>query len=167
MRGGGLHYEWCPVIHCMYIVHVTTCKQTDRYTDRAKHIHKSLTSQDRLQRLYQGCTPRPAPPRAKMAAQARPDPEKFQHCPAPPRKKIVLPRPENIDRMFRGKVRGKCSYITKRFCESKTFEQYFLAPKVLVVPLKGKFCTAHSCHHLSPQNTSKLQLWNQNASQRT
>ena len=54
LRGGGLHYEWCPVIHCMYIVHVTTCKQTDRYTDRAKHIHKSLTSQDRLQRLYQG-----------------------------------------------------------------------------------------------------------------
>ena len=77
--------------------------------------------------------PRPAPPRAKMAAPARPDPEKFQHCPAPPRKKIVLPRPENIDRMFRGKVRGKCSYITKRFCESKTFEQYFLAPKVLLV----------------------------------
>ena len=28
---------------------------------------------------------RPAPPRAKMAAPARPDPEKFQHCPAPPR----------------------------------------------------------------------------------
>ena len=76
--------------------------------------------------------PCPAPPRAKMAAPARPDPEKFQHCPAPPRKKIVLPRPENIDRMFRGKVRGKCSYITKRFCESKTFEQYFLAPKVLL-----------------------------------
>ena len=80
--------------------------------------------------------PRPAPPRAKMAAPARPDPEKFQHCPAPPRKKIVLPRPENIDRMFRGKVRGKCSYITKRFCESKTFEQYFLAPKVLLVAPK-------------------------------
>ena len=79
---------------------------------------------------------RPAPPRAKMAAPARPDPEKFQHCPAPPRKKIVLPRPENIDRMFRGKVRGKCSYITKRFCESKTFEQYFLAPKVLLVAPK-------------------------------
>ena len=77
-----------------------------------------------------------APPRAKMAAPARPDPEKFQHCPAPPRKKIVLPRPENIDRMFRGKVRGKCSYITKRFCESKTFEQYFLAPKVLLVAPK-------------------------------
>ena len=32
----------------------------------------------------------------------------------------MRPRPENIDRMFRGKVRGKCSYITKRFCESKT-----------------------------------------------
>ena len=79
---------------------------------------------------------RPAPPRAKMAAPARPNPEKFQHCPAPPRKKIVLPRPENIDRMFRGKVRGKCSYITKRFCESKTFEQYFLAPKVLLVAPK-------------------------------
>ena len=61
--------------------------------------------------------PRPAPPRAKMAAPARPD-------------------PENIDRMFRGKVRGKCSYITKRFCESKTFEQYFLAPKVLLVAPK-------------------------------
>ena len=85
---------------------------------------------------HQGCTPRPAPPRAKMAAPARPDPEKFQHCPAPPRKKIVLPRPENIDRMFRGKVRGKCSYITKRFCESKTFEQYFLAPLVLLVAPK-------------------------------
>ena len=77
-----------------------------------------------------------APPRAKMAAPARPDPEKFQHCPAPPQKKIVLSRPENIDRMFRGKVRGKCSYITKRFCESKTFEQYFLAPKVLLVAPK-------------------------------
>ena len=46
-------------------------------------------------------------------------------CPAPP-------RPENIDRMFPGKVRGKCSFIAKRFCESKTFEQYFLAPKVLL-----------------------------------
>ena len=69
----------------------------------------------------QGCTPRPAPAPAKLAAPACPDPENFQHCPAPPRKNIVLPRPENIDRMFRGKVRGKCSYITKRFCKSKTF----------------------------------------------
>ena len=80
---------------------------------------------------------RPAPPRAKMAAPARPDPEKFQHCPAPPRKKIVLPRPENIDRMFRGKVRGKCSYITKRFCESKTFEQYFFRTKGALSSTKG------------------------------
>ena len=80
--------------------------------------------------------PRPAPAPAKLAAPACPDPKNFQHCPAPPRKNIVLPRPENIDRMFRGKVRGKCSYITKRFCESKTFEQYFLAPKVLLVAPK-------------------------------
>ena len=72
--------------------------------------------------------PRPAPtPKNFNTAPPRPD---------PPRKKIVLPRPENIDRMFRGKVRGKCSYITKRFCESKTFEQYFLAPKVLLVAPK-------------------------------
>ena len=28
---------------------------------------------------------RPAPPRAKMAAPARPDPQKIQYCPAPPR----------------------------------------------------------------------------------
>ena len=32
-------------------------------------------------------TPRPAPPWAKTAAPARPDPKKFQHCPAP---KILL-----------------------------------------------------------------------------
>ena len=31
------------------------------------------------------CSGMHAPPRAKMAAPARPDPEKFQHCPAPPR----------------------------------------------------------------------------------
>ncbi len=85
----------------------------------------------------QGCTPRPAPPRPgqKWLPWPAPTPKKFNTAPprpAPPRKKIVLPRPENIDRMFRGKVRGKCSYITKRFCESKTFEQYFLAPKVLL-----------------------------------
>ena len=79
-----------------------------------------------------------APPRPgqKWLPRPAPTPKNFNTAPprpAPPRKKIVLPRPENIDRMFRGKVRGKCSYITKRFCESKTFEQYFLAPKVLLV----------------------------------
>merc|ERR1712112_379070 len=82
--------------------------------------------------------PRPAPPHTapgKNGCPGPPRPRKISTLPrpAPPRKKIVLPRPENIDRMFRGKVRGKCSYITKRFCESKTFEQYFLAPKVLLV----------------------------------
>ena len=79
----------------------------------------------------QGCTPRPG---QKWLPRPAPTPKNFKT--APPRKKIVLPRPENIDRMFRGKVRGKCSYITKRFCESKTFEQYFLAPKVLLVAPK-------------------------------
>ena len=55
-------------------------------------------------------------------------------CPGPPRPRNIstLPRPANIVRMFLGKARGKCSYITKRFCGSKTFEQYFLAPKVLL-----------------------------------
>ena len=86
--------------------------------------------------MNQGCTPRPAP--GKNGCPGPPRPRKISTLPrpAPPRKKIVLPRPENIDRMFRGKVRGKCSYITKRFCESKTFEQYFLAPKVLLVAPK-------------------------------
>ena len=84
---------------------------------------------------------RPAPPRpapGKNGCPGPPRPRKISTLPSPalPRKKIVLPRPENIDRMFRGKVRGKCSYITKRFCESKTFEQYFLAPKVLLVAPK-------------------------------
>ena len=59
---------------------------------------------------------------------ARPAPGK-NGCPGPPRPRKIstLPRPENIVRMFRGKARGKCSYITKRFCGSKTFEQYFLS----------------------------------------
>ena len=75
---------------------------------------------------FQGCTPRPAPPRPRQNWLPRPapTPKIFNTAPphpAPPRKNIVLPRPENIDRMFRGKVRGKCSYITKRFCKSKTF----------------------------------------------
>ena len=65
--------------------------------------------------------PRPGP--GKIGCPGLPRPRKFSTLPrpAPPRKIIVLPRPENIDRMFRGKVRGKCSYITKRFCKSKTF----------------------------------------------
>ena len=77
-----------------------------------------------------------APPRPGQKWLPRPAPTPKNFNTAPPRKKMVLPRPENIDRMFRGKVRGKCSYITKRFCESKTFEQYFLAPKVLLVAPK-------------------------------
>ena len=77
---------------------------------------------------------RPAP--GKNGCPGPPRPRKISTLPRPAPKKIVLPRPKNIDRMFRGKVRGKCSYITKRFCESKTFEQYFLAPKVLLVAPK-------------------------------
>ena len=44
---------------------------------------------------------------------------------AMPQKKMVLPRPAPPRKLFRGKDRGKCSYITIRFWESKTFEQYF------------------------------------------
>ena len=39
--------------------------------------------------------PHPAPAPGEMAAPGRPGPENFQLCPAPPRKKRALPRPEN------------------------------------------------------------------------
>ena len=69
--------------------------------------------------------PRPAPAPGEMAAPGRPGPENFQLCPAPPRKKRVLPRPAPPRKFPRGKNRGKRSYIIKSFWESKTFDQYF------------------------------------------
>ena len=65
----------------------------------------------------------------EMAAPGRPGPENFQLCPAPEKEGAALPRPAL--KITRGKNRGKCSYIIKSFWESKTFDQYFLAPKAL------------------------------------
>ena len=64
-----------------------------RPPSKVQDLMKTLKELDHIQLCrirysgyeYQGCTPRPAPTRAKMAAPACPDPEKFQHCPAPPR----------------------------------------------------------------------------------
>ena len=61
--------------------------------------------------------PRPAPAPGEKAAPGRPGPENFQLCPALPR-----PAPEKCGatpprKLFRGKDRGKRSYITIRFWE--------------------------------------------------
>ena len=87
--------------------------------DRSIYIH-----------IYQGCTPRPAPPRprGKWLPRGAPAPKIFNSAPprpAPPQKKRALPRPAPPRKLPRGKNRGKRSYIIKSFWESKTFDQYF------------------------------------------